>query len=179
MVSLISILLKNADLPAMRARTENTIRLKCSCLCLWPIKFTKTKWKRSITALVLVDVSKAFNSIYHSTLLNKMSKIGTSGRALEWFESYLSDRSQRIAPSFSSPLTVSHGVPQSSILRPLLFTVYMKNLSNSANCVSTRSPIVISVEPYVDNTKLYISFTPLIFDASLSQISENLRQVAW
>lgn len=61
-----------------------------------------------------IDLSKAFDSISHSLLLNKLCNIGTSANALKWFESYLSDRQQttRLGPSLSSPLTATHGEPQ-------------------------------------------------------------------
>ena len=69
---------------------------------------------RQITAMVLIDLSKAFDSLCHSTLLSKLQLLGTSEKALLWFKSYLSDRQQctRIGTSLSDPLTITHGVPQ-------------------------------------------------------------------
>ena len=73
---------------------------------------------RQITAMVLIDLSKAFDSLCHSTLLSKLQLLGTSEQALLWFKSYLSDRQQctRVGTSLSDPLTVTHGVPQGSML---------------------------------------------------------------
>ena len=66
--------------------------------------------------MVLIDLSKAFNSICHSTLLLKLRRLGTSSQALKWFESYLTDRKQstRLGTSLSEELTITHGMPQGS-----------------------------------------------------------------
>ena len=74
--------------------------------------------QQQLTAMVLIDLSKAFDSICHSTLLLKLSSLGTSSQALKWFESYLTDRKQstRLGTSLSDELTITHGVPQGSIL---------------------------------------------------------------
>ena len=74
--------------------------------------------QQQLTAMVLIDLSKAFDSICHSTLLLKLRSLGTSSRALKLFESYLTDRKQstRLGTSLSDELTITHGVPQGSIL---------------------------------------------------------------
>ena len=85
-----------------------------------------------VTALTLLDLSAAFDKINHSILMDRLSVwYGVSGRALSWFRSYLSGRHQRvkIGDCFSSPLNISCGVPQGSVLGPLLFTLYTTPLS--------------------------------------------------
>ena len=79
--------------------------------------------KKQITAMVLIDLSKAFDSLCHLNLLNKLTNLGTSNKAHSWFQCYLTNRQQctRIATSLSEPLTVTHGVLQGSILGPMLF----------------------------------------------------------
>ena len=101
--------------------------------------------------MVLIDLSKAFDSICHRTLLTKLKGLGASNEASKWFESYLTNQMQstRLGTSRSSELTVTHGVPQGSILGPLMFSLYMNDL-----------PSVVkfsSVESYVDDTKVYLS----------------------
>ena len=79
--------------------------------------------KKQIMAMVLIDVSKAFNSLCHSTLLCKLQHLGTSNKTLLCFESYLTNGQQftRVATSLSEPVTITYGVPQDSILGPTLF----------------------------------------------------------
>jgi hypothetical protein len=80
---------------------------------------------KMLTALVLLDLSKAFDSINHNILLQKLEFIGASQSSLRWFSSYLKGRSQvvRIGSTLSSPLNLTHGVPQGAILSPLLFCI--------------------------------------------------------
>ncbi len=86
-----------------------------------------------ISLLVLLDLSAAFDTIDHNSLLNRLENcVGISGSALAWFKSYLSDRHQFIAVNeeVSYRSQVQYGVPQESVLGPLLFTLYMLLLGN-------------------------------------------------
>ena len=84
--------------------------------------------EKKTTAVVLLDMSKAFDTINHGILLNKLLDIGISPPCVAWFTSYLSDRRQvvRINSELSDPLPVVSGVPQGSILGPILFSIYVK-----------------------------------------------------
>jgi hypothetical protein len=79
---------------------------------------------------VHLDLSKAFDKVSHHLLLNKLQSYGISGSVLQWFQSYLCNRQQRVVldGTFSDWLPVTSGVPQSSILGPLLFLVYANDM---------------------------------------------------
>ena len=85
----------------------------------------KAMGKKEITAMVLINLTKAFDSICHRTLLLKLQGLGASSKASKWFQSYLTDRLQstRLGTSRSEELIVTHGVPQGSILGPPVFTL--------------------------------------------------------
>ena len=76
-----------------------------------------------MTTVLMLDLSKAFDSIDHQILFAKLRNFNVSNPALTWFQSYLSDRTQRVRihSSLSSSLTVSHSAPQGSVLGPLRF----------------------------------------------------------
>jgi len=86
------------------------------------------------TGAVLLDLQKAFDTVDHTILIKKMEKIGLG--SLKWFRSYLSNRKQivEINGKQSDSKTVTCGVPQGSILGPLLFLIYVNDMSISVNC---------------------------------------------
>ena len=128
---------------------------------------------KKLTALILLDMSKASNSISHSILLQKLSCIGASSiAAVNWFGSYRSGRAQMvcIGSSVSTPLPITHGVPQGAILSPLLFCMYMKDLPTMPN--------VYNLESYVDDSKVFLTFPIKDVVAAKQNIEEDLHRIA-
>jgi len=110
-----------------------------------------------ISLLTLLDLSAAFDTIDHSILLSRLEhSFGIKGSALSWFSSYLSDRFQSVMVNGcqSEQVRLSCGVPQGSVLGPVLFTLYTSPL---ANIISQHS---IKHHFYADDSQLQISTTP-------------------
>ena len=107
--------------------------------------------------LVFLDLSAAFDTIDYQKLLDLLHySLGLRGQSLMWFKSYLQDWTQtvQIGCSASELVTLKHGVPQVSILGPILFTMYTTPLSNIIRNHS------LDLHLYADDTQLYILFKP-------------------
>ena len=89
--------------------------------------------ERNISLAVFMDLSKAFDTLDHQILLKKLNYYGIVGNALAWFSSYLTGRQQYVELDgvSSSLLPLSTGVPQGSILGPLLFLIYMNDIPSA------------------------------------------------
>jgi hypothetical protein len=114
--------------------------------------------KQGLVILVLLDLSAAFDTIDHDVLLTRLhSMLGISGAALEWFRSYLTERTQSILidNTRSKSMSLEWGVPQGSVLGPLLFLIYILPLGHLIR------KHALQFHGYADDTQLYITVSPV------------------
>ena len=127
-----------------------------------------------VTALTLLDLSAAFNTIDHTIPLSRLDDwFGVTRKALNWFKSYLTGRYQRIklGDCLSSKASLKFGVPQGSVLGPLLFTLYTTPLS------SMIFEHAIPHHLYADDSQLYVSFASGDSAAALNGLQSCLASV--
>ena len=133
--------------------------------------FEKKK-KQSVLGIFL-DISKAFDTINHTILLRNLNNYGVRGVS-NWFESYLSNRSQIVeyaGVTSSNQVNISSSVPQGSILAPLLFIIYVSNFNN---CLEFSSNI-----SFADDTNVFIVDNQLqtLYEKGNQELKKNILNI--
>ena len=122
--------------------------------------FTKAIDEGKEIRVIFCDISKAFDRVWHKGLLFKLRRMGISGPLLDWFRSYLDQRHQRVVieGSYSDFLQVNAGVPQGSILGPLLFLLFINDIVVD---------IGSNINLFADDTSLYLIVEDPVMAADL------------
>jgi hypothetical protein len=119
---------------------------------------------------LLIDLTKAFDCLNHNILLAKLERYGFSGQPLKWINSYLTNRKQKVVSSnngyclSSSYQYISNGVPQGSILGPLLFIIYINDMPQVIECIQN------TIVNYADDTNVLV--TSNLYPELLQTINE-------
>ena len=143
-----------------------------SALLHFTDELPNNKDQRKTSIIVLLGMSKAFDSIRHDLMSCKLGKAGVSESACAWFKSYLSQRQQvfKFQNTVSDLLPLTVGVPQGSIMCPVLFTLYVNDLF--------RVPKHCEPLGYVDDTKLFLGFPASELDDVISAVNEDLKEIS-
>ena len=130
--------------------------------------------KYEMNCQIFCDISKAFDRVWHRGLLLKLKNYGIDGNLLVWFEDYLKNRNQKvfINNTFSTQKPISAGVPQGSVLGPLLFLIYINDISDDLTGLARL---------FADDTSLSYSSADirqieLILNEDLRKLSEWARK---
>ena len=125
---------------------------------------------RACVRAIFCDISRALDRVWHAVLIHKLKSAGISGNLLSWFTNYLTGRKQRVVMSGvqSAWNFISAGVPQSSILGPLLFLLFINDIVLDIGSSTRR---------FADDTSLYIivedpSVAAELLNADLEKIAE-------
>ena len=136
---------------------------------------TNAMSNQRITGLCMLDLSAAFDTIDHGILLERLSSwFGISGSVLNWFSSYLMDRtlSVKVQEYSSSPTNLNYGVPQDSVLGPILFSLYTTPLSS---LISSHS---LDHELFADDTQMYTCFTPNSYSDAACCLKQTFQSIS-
>ena len=139
-------------------RTKHSTDL---CLSYLNNKILKGSDNGIFTGMIIIDLQKAFDTIDHNILLEKLKAIGFCDDTVNWFHSYLTDRAflVSIENKYSSISKISCGVPQGSILGPLLFLIYVNDMKQAVS----------------SDLLLYADTLALSFNINMSSKLKNFR----
>lgn len=131
---------------------------------------------RKCVLLVLLDLSAAFDTVDHDILLRRLEKMGVQGTVLAWLRSYLTGRTQyaQIGSGCSPPIPVPCGVPQGSVLGPILFTLYTNPLGSILSSDDPDSGFHL----YADDTQDYMAFEISNTLSTAESISNSVTSVS-
>ena len=143
--------------------------------------------KKNMVAGIYLDLSKAFDTVDHTILLHKMKHYGIRGLPLKWFQSYLSNRQQyTVANGAKSELRqVEYGVPQGSVLGPLLFLIYVNDISASTGENKLRlfaddsNVFVIAKDPATLKTNMIKVILNLCEWFNANKLTINMKKTAY
>ena len=150
---LASNIVKHLDAQGIMYDLQHGFREKRSCetqLVMMIEDLARNANARKQTDVILLDFSKAFDKVKHSKLLWKLHNYGIRGKVLSWIQAFLGNRSQRVVidGEESGSIPVNSGVPQGSVLGPILFLTYINDLPDG---------ISSQVRLFADDTALYLT----------------------
>jgi hypothetical protein len=127
----------------------------------------------NVTLLLLIDLTSAFDTVDHQLLVRKLELCNVRDNALRWFKDYLNERSQmvNIGSRKSSYRSIESGVPQGSVLGPVLFSVYMKGIGEEVNKHGFQYKL------YADDVMIYLSCSVQDIDNALVRLERCVTDV--
>ena len=126
--------------------------------------------QKKVAIATFMDLSEVFDCVDHNILLSKLKRYGIHETALQWINSYLSDREHFVSwnKCHSSLLNLNISVPQRSILEPLLFLIYINDIVNSTN--------ILSFVFFADGTAVYVQHDSI--DGAIQILNSEFAKVA-